>query len=326
MKRRAFIAGVGAAAIWPLVARAQNAPPGKIWRVGYLTVAPATDFSVSLFNAFRLKLQDLGYSEGKNLRLDVRRGEGDLTRLPALAAELVSLAPDVIVVGGTPATRAVQQATSSIPIVMIAIADPVGEGFIKSFARPGSNITGNSDLSIDLSAKSLELLHVAFPSAKRICVLTASYSSLKAKLEETKVAAEPLGLTIVPVMVPTPADLDDAFATIRNESCDALLMLADARLVNRRLVELSDASRLPAVSQIIDFVNMGGLMGYGPDGSWMFPQAAICVDKILRGTRPADLPVEFPTKLELRINLKTAKALGLAIPDSILARADEVIE
>jgi ABC-type uncharacterized transport system substrate-binding protein len=326
MRRRDFIAGLGGAAAWPVVARGQNSAPAKIWRAGYLTVSPATDFSVSLFNAFRLKLQDLGYFEGKNLRLDVRRGDGDPTRLPALASELVSLAPDVIVVGGTPATKAVQHATSSIPIVMIAIADPVGEGFIKSFAEPGGNITGNSDLSIDLSAKSLELLHLAFPSAKRIGVLAAPYSSLEAKLEETKIAAPQLGLTIIPVMVPTSADLDDAFATIHNERCDALLMLADARLVNRKLVELSNASRLPALSQIIDFVDMGGLMGYGPDGSWMFPQAAIYVDKILRGTRPADLPVEFPTKLELRINLKTAKALGLTIPDSILARADRVLE
>jgi putative tryptophan/tyrosine transport system substrate-binding protein len=326
MRRREFIAALGGAAAWPVVARAQNSAPVKIWRVGYLTLSSATDFSVSLFNAFRLKLQDLGYFEGKNLRLDMRRAEGDLTRLPALATELVSLGPDVIVVGGTPATRAVQHATSSIPIVMIAIADPIGEGFIKSFANPGGNITGNSDLSIDLAAKSLELLHLAFPNAKRVAVLAASYSSLKAKVEEAKIAAEPLGLTIIPVMVPTPADLDGAFATIHNESCDALLMLADARLVNRKLIELSNASRLPAVSQIIDFVDMGGLMGYGPDGSWMFPQAAIYVDKILRGTPPADLPVELPTKLELRINLKTAKALGLTIPDSILARADKVIE
>ena len=291
MNRRTFIAALGGAAAWPLVARGQQQPI-KVWRVGYLSPSPATDFSVSMFNTFRLKLQDLGYFEGKNLRLEVRRAEGDLARLPALAKELVSLEPDVILTGGARATRAVQHATSSIPIVMVAVGDPIGEGFIKSFPQPGGNITGNSDLSVDLAAKSLELLHLAFPNAKRIAVLLTPV--LNAKIKEAKIAAEPLGLTIIPVTVSTPADMDGPFATIHNESCDALLVLADTRLITRRLVELSNATRLPALSQYVDFVDMGGLMGYGPNISWIFPQAAIYVDKILRGTRPADLPVEFP--------------------------------
>jgi putative ABC transport system substrate-binding protein len=323
--RRAFIAALGGAAAWPRMTHAQQ-QTDKVWRVGYLSPSSATDFSVSMFNTFRLKLQNLGYFEGKNLRLEVRRAEGDLARLPALATELVSLGPDVILTGGTPATRAVQHATSSIPIVMVAVADPIGEGFIRSFPNPGGNITGNSDLSVDLAAKSLELLHLAFPNAKRIAVLATPVSSIKAKVEEAKIAAVPLGLTIIPVMVPTPADMDGPFATIHNERCDALLVLADTRLITRGLVELSNTTRLPTLSQYIDFVDMGGLMGYGPNISWIFPQAAIYVDRILKGANPADLPVEQPTKFELVINLKTSKLLGLTIPDSIVARADRVIE
>jgi ABC-type uncharacterized transport system, periplasmic component len=172
MRRRAFIAALGGAAAWPLLARAQQQQPVKVWRVGYLTPASAADqVSVALFDAFRLKLQDLGYVEGKNLRLDVRRAEGDYARLPTLAAELLSLAPDVIVATSSPATAAVQRATSSIPIVMAAINDPIGLGFVKSLAKPGGNITGLSNLSADFTAKSFELLHVAIPNAKRIAVL-----------------------------------------------------------------------------------------------------------------------------------------------------------
>jgi putative ABC transport system substrate-binding protein len=321
MRRREFIAGIGSAAAWPVVARAQQ--PSKIWRVGYLSVSSATDFALALYDAFRLKLQELGYVEGRNLRLDVRRADFDYARLPTLAAELISLAPDVLVGLSPPATTALQQATSSIPIVMVAIPDPVGSGFVKSFAHPGGNITGNSDMSVDLAPKSLDLLHVVVPNAKRIAVLTRSYSLQRAKVEAVRVAAEELGLTTF--IVPTPTDLDSAFTAIHNENCDALVVIADSRL-DRKIVELANASRLPAIYQINDYVDMGGLLGYGPNGSWMWPQAAIYVDKILRGARPADLPVEQPTQLELRINLKTAKALGLTIPDSILIRADKVIE
>jgi putative ABC transport system substrate-binding protein len=323
VNRRAFITAVGGAAAWPLTLRAQNAPPGKIWRVGYLSGSSTTDFSLALSNAFRLKLQELGYVEGKNLRLDVRRAEFDYTRLPALAAELISLTPDVLVGISPPATTALKQATSSIPIVMVAIPDPIGGGFVKSFAHPGGNITGNSDMSVELAPKSLDLLHVVVPNAKRIAVLTMSYSLQRAKVDAVRTAAEALGLTTF--LVPTPTDLDSAFKAIQNENCDALVVIADGRL-NRKIVELANASRLPAIYQIIDYVDIGGLLGYGPDGSWMFPNAAIYVDKILRGVRPADLPVEQPTELELRVNLKTAKALRLTIPDSVLIRADKVIE
>ena len=262
-------------------------------------------------------------SRGKNLRLDVRRAEFDYARLPALATELVSLTPDVLVGVSPPATAALQHATSSIPIVMVAIPDPIGSGFVKSLAHPGGNITGNSDLTIDLAAKSLELLHLAVPNAKRIAILTMSYALQKAKVEEARVAAKALGLATF--TVPNPINLDDAFATIQTENCDALIVIADSR-IDRKIVELANASRLPAFYQINDYVDMGGLLGYGPNAAWMFSQAAIYVDKILRGVRPADLPVEQPTQLELRVNLKTAKGLGLTIPDSILVRADKIIE
>ena len=227
MKRRTFIAGLGGAAAWPMAAKAQQ---GKVWRVGYLSPASANDeISVAFFEAFRLKLQDLGYVEGKNLRLDVRRADGDYTRLPALAAELVSLAPDVIAATSSPATAALQRATSSIPIVMAAINDPIGLGFVKSLAKPGGNITGLSNLSADFTAKSFELLHVAVPNAKRIAVLTSPNPLHEAVVKEAYSVAGAMGLTIIPVMARTPADLNDAFTAMHKESCDAVVVLSDPR-------------------------------------------------------------------------------------------------
>jgi putative tryptophan/tyrosine transport system substrate-binding protein len=323
MKRRAFIAGLGATAAWPLVARAQQ--PAKVWRVGYLSPASAEEVSVAFFEAFRLKLQDLGYVEGKNLRLDVRRAEGDYTRLPALAAELVSVAPDVIAATSSPATAALQRATSSIPIVMAAINDPIGLGFVKSLAKPGGNITGLSNLSADLTAKSFELLHVVVPNAKRIAVLTSPNPLHEAVVKEAYSVAGAMGLTIVPVMARTPADLNDAFTAMHKETCDAVVVLSDPR-TSRKIVELANEWRLPAIYQNSSFADMGGLLTYSANFPEMFRRAAEYVDKILRGASPADLPVEQPTRLELQVNLKTAKALGLTIPDSILVRADRVIE
>ena len=212
--RRAFIAGLGSAAAWPVVARGQNSTPGKIWRVGYLSVSSTTNFTVALLNKIKLKLQELGYVEGKNIQFDVRRAEFDYAKLAALATELVSLGPDVIVGAGAPAATTLQQATSTIPIVMIAIADPIGSGLIKSFAHPGGNITGNSDMSVELAPKSLDLLHVVVPNARRIGVLTMSYSLQRAKVEEVRAAAEALGITTF--IAPTPTDLDNAFAAIQN--------------------------------------------------------------------------------------------------------------
>jgi putative ABC transport system substrate-binding protein len=321
MKRRAFIAALGSAAAWPLVAQAQ-----KIWHVGFLSPHSQQDEgAVGNVKAFKEKLNELGYVEGKNLRLDTRLAEGDLTRLPALANELVSLAPDVIVGGNSASTAALQRATSSIPIVMGTTGDPIGLGFIKSLAKPGGNITGTTSQSAELTPKALELLHLAIPNAKRIAVLMSPAQQHKTMLQEAYVSAEPLGVTIIPVMARTGSDFDEAFATMNTEHCDALLVLADPRIV-RKLVELPDHWRLPAIYQATGFVDMGGLMSYSANTDELFRHVAVYVDKILRGAKPADLPVEQPTRLELQVNLKTAKALGITIPDNILARADKVIE
>jgi putative ABC transport system substrate-binding protein len=323
VRRRAFIAGVGGAAAWPLVVRAQQT---KVWRVGYLSPSSATNASVAFLNAFRLKLNDLGYVEGRNLGLYVRRADDDLAQLPSLASELVSLAPNVIVSSANRATLALQRATSSIPIVMATSSDPIGFGFVKSLAKPGGNITGLSNQFLDLTAKTLELLHVALPNAKRIAVLTsADNPGQEGNVKEAYLAAGALGLTIIPVTARTPDDLGDAFAKMHSESCDALFVPVDPR-INRRIVEFANEWRLPAIYQANDYVDMGGWLSYGPDIHEQFRKAAVYVDRILKGANPADLPVEQPTKFELEINLKTAKALGVIIPDSILARADKVIE
>jgi putative ABC transport system substrate-binding protein len=323
MRRREFIAGLTGAAAWPVFARAQQP---KVWHVGYLTPSSAADKgSVASFDTFRLKLQDLGYVEGRNLRLTVRRAEGDFARVPALAAELVSLAPDVIVSITANATEALQRDTSSIPIAMAVISDPVSDGLVKSLARPGGNVTGVYNQSLDLTAKSLELLHAAVPNAKRIAILMSANVVHETMVKEAYAGSGVLGLTIIPVVARTPADLDDAFATMHRKDCDAIVVLADAR-INREIVDLANKWHLPAIYQHTPFVNMGGLLGYGPDLTELFRLIAVYVDKILKGASPADLPVEQPTKFELVINLKTAKALGLEVPHSLLARADEVIE
>ena len=263
--------------------------------------------------------------KGRILRLDVRRAEGDYARLAPLAVELVSLMPDVIVGIGSAATAALQGATSSIPIVMSGPTDPIGSGFIKSFAKPGGNITGTSGLNLDLTAKSLELLHLVVPSAKRIAVLMSPISYEEVQLKEAYVASGALGLTLIPVMAPTPADLENAFHRMHTENCDALFVLSDPR-ISPKIVQLADHWQLPAVYQVNHFARIGGLMSYSANYDDLLRLAALYVDRLLRGASPADLPVEQPTRLELQVNLKTAKKLGLTIPDSVLARADEVIE
>jgi putative tryptophan/tyrosine transport system substrate-binding protein len=325
MRRREFINLIaGSAVTWPLLAHAQQ-QTDKVWRVGYLTPSSATNSSVALLDAFRLKLNDLGYVEGRNLGLHVRRANDDYARVPRLASELVSLAPNVIVSASNVGTLALQRATSSIPIVMAGSTDPIGSGFVKSLAKPGGNITGLTNQSLDSTAKTLELLHVAVPNAKRIAFLMSTNPGHEGMVREAYVAAGALGLTIIPVMARTPDDLGDAFARMHNESCDALFVPVDPR-INRRIVELANEWRLPAIYQSNDFVDMGGWLGYGPDFHEQFGKAAVYVDRILKGANPADLPVEQPTKFELEINLKTSKVLGVTIPDSILARADKVIE
>jgi putative ABC transport system substrate-binding protein len=242
-----------------------------------------------------------------------------------LARELVALSPDVIVGGNSASTAALQRATTSIPIVMGTTGDPIGAGFIKSLARPGGNITGTTSQSVELTAKALELLHTTVPTAKRVAVLMSPAAQHQTMLKEADAAAGQMGLTIIPVMARTPADFDNAFATMHEEGCDAVLVLADPRIV-RKLVELPAQQRLPAIYQATGFVEMGGLMSYSADVNELFRHVAIYVDKILRGANPADLPVEQPTRLALEVNLRTAKALGLTIPDTILVQADKVVK
>ena len=209
---------------------------------------------------------------------------------------------------------------------MVATSEPAAFGFVKSLAKPGANITGLSNLAIDLTAKSLELLHAAVPRAQRIAVLTSNNSGHEPMLKETYPAAERLGLKIIPVMARTPADFDEAFAAMYKQDCEALFVLADVLRTTQKTVELADQWRLPAIYQATGFVEMGGLLSYSQNYTELFQQAATYVDKILKGANPADLPVEQATRLELQVNLKTAKALGLTIPDSIIARADKVFE
>jgi putative ABC transport system substrate-binding protein len=325
MRRRELITLLGgAAAAWPIAPRAQQS--SRIWRVGYLSSARFTDLSRVAVGAFRLRLQELGYVEERNLILDMRRADGDFARLPGLAAELVSLRPDVIVAFSDNATAAARSATSAIPIVTVGTSDPVGRGFVKSLARPGGNITGTSYLAPELSLKMLELLRSIVPGAQRIAVLMGNFPAHASMVQEIQGAARTWGLRILPITVVAEDNLEEAFEKMRTEKCEALLVLPDSRTTPWRIVELAAKIRIPAIYQVSFWVRMGGLLSYSPDLVDLFRRGADYVDRILKGAAPADLPVEQPTKFELFVNLKTAKALGLTIPESILVRADEVIE
>jgi putative ABC transport system substrate-binding protein len=280
--------------------------------------------------AFRQGLRDLGYVEGQNLIIEWRWAEGREERLPDLAAELVRLQVEVIVVGGVTAIRAVQHATSTIPIVMAANYDPVGEGFIASLARPGGNITGLSWLGAELPGKRLELLKETLPQSTRIAVLgNPANAAHDSWLHSLSAAARALGLHLHVVELHRADELDSAFAAITSAGADALIVLSDPALIDGlygRIVDLAAKSRLPAMYDWRAYVDAGGLMSYGPSMPDMQRRAASYVDKILQGAKPADLPIEQPTTFNLVINLKVAKALGLAIPPTILFQADEVLQ
>ena len=321
--RRKFISLLGGgAAAWPLAARAQQS---RIWRLGYLSGTSGTNLAATGgVDVLRLKLRDLGYVEGQNLILDMRTAEWDFSRLPALAAELVALRPDAIVVTATPAAAAAKRATSTIPIVMSPVADPIGSGLVNSLANPGGNITGLSIMSADISGKSLEFLRVLVPTANRVAVLMSTNPVHPSLLKEVEAVALTLGLAIVPVTARLPSDLDSAFSTMTEKRCNGLVVLAD--YVNPTIPPLAAQARLPTIYQLAEFVRYGGLLGYGPSLADFYRRAAVFVDKIFKGAKPADLPVEQPTKFDLLVNLKTAKALDLEVPDKLLAIADEVIE
>jgi putative ABC transport system substrate-binding protein len=328
--RRAFIAGTGAVLLAaPLAAEAQ--PAAKIPRIGFLSLNLAPNSH--LHEAFRQGLRDLGYIQGRNIVIEIRDAEGKYERLPALAVELVALKVDVIVTGGgTPPALAAKQATKTIPIVFASAPDPVTDGLVASLARPGGNVTGLSNINPELVGKCLEQLKQAVPGVSRVAVLWQpgfmDQRTDREMLKAEDVAAQALGVRLQFVEARGPADLDRAFSDMTKARAGALTVLPSAMLFTerRRLVDLAAKSRLPAVYPQKEFVEAGGLMAYGPSLADLFRRTAIYVDKILKGAKPADLPVEQPTKFELVINLKTAKALGLTIPPPLLARADHVVE
>ena len=320
MKRREFILALGGAAVaWPLTARAQQPA-----RVGILNYAAPQDVRVS---QFRDALRQLGYAEGKNLAVTYRWADGVLDRLPELAAELVADKVDVIIALG-PAVWAAKRATTTVPIVIAFSGDPVGDGVVSSLARPGGNITGFSYMSTDLAAKRLEMLSKAFSKTNRIGVLyNPQEPATRLEMQETEAAATMLGVTLQPLAAGHP-DLEQAFAAAKDQRADALVVFTHGfAVLNRaRIMELAARHRLPTLYGWRDFVDEGGLMSYGPDIEVLVRRAASYVDRIIRGEKPGDLPIEQPTRLRLILNLKTAKALGLDVPPPLLARADEVIE
>ena len=321
MGRREFVALVGGAAAWPLAARAQQ-PPERMRRIGIIDDAP-------MWNAFRQGLREHGYLEGQNIAFDYKYADGVPERLAKAAAELVRRPVDVIATYGTPPSRAAKDATATIPIVMIAIGDPVRADLVASIARPGGNVTGNTILGPEVGAKRLQLFKEAVPTISRMAFLVnPANASTVAYLEELQIAAPALGVKLISAEVRSVNDFDSAFAAMMRERPDAFMMTADPLLMLhiRRIVDFLTDNRLPSIFQNRDNVVAGGLMSYGASLSDLFRRGAGYVHKILQGTKPADLPVEQPTKFELVINLKTAKALGLEIPPTLLARADEVIE
>ena len=303
--------------------------PAKVPRIGYLSaLSPSAESS--RLQGFRQGLRDLGYVDGKNIIIESRFAEGKLDRFPGLAAELVRLKVEVIVTGGSPGTHAAQQAAGTIPLVMTVVGDPIPR-FVASLAKPGGNITGLTQVSRELSGKRLELLKETFPKISRVVVFDDAALKAQEKsgpLQETQTAAEAFGvkLQFFELGGPNP-DLDGAFRTATSQRADALIVLPGPSLVvhRKRVVELAAKSRLPAIYPTSEFVEAGGLMFYGVDLVDLCRRAATYVDKILNGAKPADLPVEQPTKFELVINLKTAKQIGLTIPPNVLVRADRVI-
>ena len=307
---------------------AEAQQPTKIPRIGVLAAAtPAT--AAHLVEAFKQGLHEHGYVEGKNTVLELRFGEGKAEQFPILAAELVRLKVDVIVALTNPVIDAVRQATQTIPIVMPAASDPVGAGFVASLARPSGNITGLTGYSPELNGKRLELLKEAFPKLSRVALLLSpNFPGSTLDLKETQSAARSLGLRIQPLEVRDASDIDRAFKAMIKERADALTMFPGhpALFVNRKkIVELAANHRLPAMYSLHEFVDDGGLMFYGPDLLVGYRRAADYVDKLLKGAKPADLPVEQPTKFEFVINLKASRRIGLTIPPNVLARADKVI-
>jgi ABC-type uncharacterized transport system substrate-binding protein len=321
MDRRAFVIGLGAVLARPLAAEAQQA--GRIYRLGILSPAPFTSLDV-----IAGALRELGYVEGQNLAVDRRYAEGNPDRLPALARALVQLRPDAIVAVGAESIRAARDATRTVPIVMGFTTDPVAQGFVTSLSRPGGNVTGVAyAVGPEIAAKRMELLSETVPKTTRIGVLSTSETASQSQVRQARTAASRLGVELVAVEA-TNKGYDGAFAALLTQRVGAVFVVGSP-ILNRdrkQIIALAAKHRLPAIYEWREHAMEGGLMAYGGDISVLYHRVADYIDRIFRGAKPADLPVEQPTKFELVINLKTAKALGLTIPPSLLLRADQVIE
>jgi len=321
MNRRAFVTGLGTVLA---ASRGADAQSPRVVRIGYLSPLSAKADSVNL-QAFRHGLRELGYVEGHSAAIQARYADSDVDRLRTLAAELVQLKVDVIVAAPTPAIRAAQRATRTIPIVMAFSGDPVGEGFVGGLARPNGNVTGLSAMVGGMAAKRVELLKTIVPRMSRIANLSTT-TTVKQASDETEAAGRALGMEVKSLALRSPRDLEEALSMIRKWRAEGLIVSLTLQEQWRTIIAFALKGQLPTVSGPRDFVEAGGLVAYGPHYADLFSRAAAYVDKILKGAKPSELPVEQPTKFKLVISLKTAKALGLTIPPSLLARADQVLE
>ena len=328
MRRREFITLLGGAAAWPLAARAQQ--PERVRRVGLLMGVADDRDGQARVTAFKQGLQELGWTDGRNIQIETRFGGADAARIRAYAAELVALAPDVIVGQTTPVIRVLRQATSSIPLIMAAVNDPVDQGFVSSLAHPGGNITGFTFIDFEMVGKWLEMLKEAAPGVSRAVLMFNPDTSPHYYVYLRSFEAVPRSIAVEVRAAPVrdAAEAEEAIAKLGREPGGGLIVPPDAfTIVHDQLLErLAQQHRVPAIHSYRTTVAQGGLMSYGPDPFDNFRRSASYVDRIFKGAKPADLPVQQPTKFELTINLKTAKALGIEIPPSLLARADEVIE
>ena len=328
MKRREFIAiAGGAAAAWPLAARAQQ--PGRVYRVGWLSIG-SREQTIHIIKPFEEGLRSLGYRVGENVVIEYRFADGDMDRVPALAAELVRLGVDVITTGSNANTLTVMRLTTTIPIVMTNSVDPVGVGLVSSLAHPGRNVTGFAqDTGGELNDKRLELLKEALPNLLRVGILwNPDFTPNRNRLTSMNKPAQAMGLTLVPAEVLGLDTLEPAFATMVRERAQAFVVLSEPLLANYRgqIAAMAVRDRLPAISTTREYAEAGLLLTYGANLPDQFRRSAAFIDKIFKGTKPGDLPIEQPVKFELVVNLKTAKALSLTVPPTLLGRADEVIE
>lgn len=325
MRRREFITLVGSAVAWPLATRAQQPRPV----IGFLVSGSSDSFAIFV-NAFKQGMLDNGMVEDRDYLLDLRFADGDYGRFPTLADEVVQRKPTAIIVTTISAARAAQRATATIPIVMTGLIDPVGVGLIASLARPGGNITGLSNMAQDVMPKLVEILRTTFPTIRMIAILFNPNNPANREMmsKEIPVQASSIGVTIRPVEFRGAKELDATFTALGQQPPEALVIMSDAALydLRERISALALRHRLPTIAYVPEFTDVGALMSYGPPRRAMYRRSADYVKKILSGAKPADLPVQQPTQMELSINLRTAKTLGITIPDGLVARADRIVD